>query len=241
MTPIETAFIILGVVAALGVAAFVVQTIENQRQRQRELLQGMRNEIRLAEQIYSAIPGILMSESLYRYFSQYLLRKWQQLLQMDNRSQWQQAAKESAQQFKEYTPSAHPEGSLTLTTSKAQAQTAHLAVRNLLRWLKQQEQSAKINKATVQELSSHANYCLQRLAIDNTLFEAMEYEAAKGPKVAIHQYSNALRLLERVDHRQLADRQMYEVRTHINSLQQIIDTEQPAAAHTEADSAQQGN
>ncbi|RVU32124.1 hypothetical protein [Neptunomonas marina] len=229
MTPAETGFVIIIVVITLAGAAFVVQSLENQRQQKRSALRALRADIRYAEQIRDGFPSELMSPQLAEFLSHYLTAQWRKLLTLDNSAAMQNAAKASVSQ-QPSPPTPYKAGSLTRLHDKDQALKAAAMSKELAAWLKNLANRNRQSTSTISELLKYCHYCVQQVAVDGLVFDALEYQAVKGPKPALHQFKNCLHTLERIDHRHFTDRQIYELRTYVTELEASLqDAKDPAS------------
>lgn len=228
MSSTQTALLIVAMVVALAATAFIVQTLESQRQQKRARMQALRREIRHSQTLLEALQGPFMSEELHRFIYQHQLYHWQQLSTLDTRAHQglvscQQAASQPPAPFH------YPEGSLTLLADRAATLRAYSAVQQLYQWLKSLSTGA--NSREIRSFVKHAKACHRQARIEGMLFDAIECEQARGAEVALPHYRSCLSALEKLDYREQLDRQIYELRRYIDQLETAST---PAAVTTPA-------
>lgn len=122
---------------------------------------------------------------------------------------------------------------MTLTRDLNETLMATGAIKQLAQWLNKTNQKPSADHQSINEMLRYTQECFQLLAVDKMAHEATECEQMRGAKVAIHQFRNCLTTLESFDHWQLADRQGYEIRTHIAQLEEKIALEEDQQASEE--------
>lgn len=233
MTSAETGMLIVAVIGALAGTAFVIQGLENQRQQKKAVTQAIRSEIRTVQELLDGLKGPFMTETLYRFLHQYMLLQWKRLLELD-RSPQAQNSLQACQQAMASPPATYdyPAGSLTLCSDRAAALKATSAIKLLAKWLNGLlKQSPQTNRKVIHEQLNYAKICYEKLKIEGMLFDAIECEQTRGSSVALHQYRSCLNALEKLDYRQQLDRQLYELRTHMDNI--AAPSDHPASAKLE--------
>ncbi len=231
MTSAETGMLIVAVIGALAGTAFVIQGLENQRQQKKAITQAIRSEIRTVQELLDGLKGPFMTESLYRFLHQYMLLQWKRLLELDHSPQAQNGL-QACQQAMASPPATYdyPAGSLTLCSDRAAALKSTSAIKLLAKWLNGLlKQSPQTNKKVIHEQLNYAKTCYEKLKIEGMLFDAIECEQTRGSSVALHQYRSCLNALEKLDYRQQLDRQLYELRTHMDYIAESANQPDPAA------------
>lgn len=213
-----TVIIIVIVTGILISVAIIIQNIENQRQQKRLRIKSIQNNIRNIEQLYATLPNRLIPEQLNHLVSQFLSSQWKRLLVLDNSSPLQKAAQKSLQKASSFSAdSSYPSGSLTLLSSKNEAQKTALTARELCQWLQTLKKSS-IPAQIISDLLTHLQYCHTQANIDCMIFDAIECEHTKGTRVSTHQYKNCLNSLNNMHYSQKYDRQVFELSSHIEAL-----------------------
>ncbi|WP_293267135.1 hypothetical protein [Neptunomonas sp.] len=218
MSSTGTAITIIIVVGVLISLAYIVQSIENQRQQKRARIQAIRNNIRNVERLYDTLPNRVIPEQLNHFISHHLHSQWKKILLLDNNSSFQKAAQQSLQNSSEFSvDNTYPSGSLTLLSDQREAQKTMTAAQELSQWLQMLKKSSPQSQ-TINDLLSHLQYCHAQASIDRMLFDAIECEQTKGAKVSIPQYKNCLNSLDNMHYSQKNDRQVFELNNHIEAL-----------------------
>jgi hypothetical protein len=230
MSPTEIALLILGVVIVLAIAAYVIQGIENQRRAKRLLLMQLKDNVRRAEHLLDNIPPELYIPELQKLLTAYLKRRWATILELDNSSANQERAAETQAKTEQVVePTPHPAGSMTLYKERDKARRARAILREQGQFVKELAAKKELAPNVAKHILTQVKVGYARASYDLEIMEAIDLETASGPVVAIHQFRNSFRNLEKLNKHQSLDRQLYEIRTHMAEMEAKIKFEEEKA------------
>jgi hypothetical protein len=224
MSPTGVALLILCVVALLAIAAYAVQIAENRRKALQLKLMQLHGKIRRAEHLLSNYPPLLQNPEITSFLVQYLIKRSETALQLEQTDSIQviyNAAQERAKAQPQ--PIAHPEGSVMLFKSPAEAQRARAVIKEFVKFIKEAEASNEISKNLSQPLLKEAKTAFERTEIDLQLAEAIEKESLNDGKHAFLAYKRCFIRLSELNKNHQLDRQMFEIRNRMNTLAAIIE------------------
>lgn len=224
MSPTYIALIILFGVALMAGIAFVIQDIENKKRERNLRLISLKTGIRRASHLFEAFPPILMSPEIRTLLCKFLEARWNAVVELDpsDMNKQQQSAFQAEAVL---LPDAisHPSGSLTVFSSQTDAAHALGIIKEFAQFISEIKTKGEINADTADNLTKDAKRTYARIEVDIDLMSASETELSRGPEVVIHQYRSCFSKLQNLNHNQVLDRQLYEIRTHLTTLAEQID------------------
>lgn len=224
MSPTYIALIILFGVALMAGIAFVIQDIENKKRERNLRLISLKTGIRRASHLLESYPPILMSSDIHNLLCQYLSARWTAIIELDpSEHNQQQHAKFQSEAATLPDAVAHPVGSMTVFKNQSDAVRAMAIVKEFAQFIAEIKGKGEINSDVADRLIKDAKQTYARIEVDIDLMGALETEQARGPEVVIHHYRSCFSKLQNLNHNQVLDRQLYEIRTHLNQLAESID------------------
>ncbi|MFW1678384.1 hypothetical protein ACFVYJ_11495 [Pontibacter sp. JAM-7] len=227
MSPLKIALLILlgvGIMAALGM---VIQDIEIRKRERKLKLMRLKNAIRRATHLLENLPQLLVTPGLRSMLKAYLVSRWDTVLQLEpspaNQEQKAQILNQ-LQSIPEATP--HPDGQMTIFTSHDEASRALAIVKELGQFIADIQQQGNISKEVADQLLLQAKRSYKRLEVDIDLIQAQESESHQGPEVVIHHYRNCYGKLQHLNQDHFLDRQLFEIRNHLEQLAAAIEISQ---------------
>lgn len=226
MTPTETGLLIVALVVVMAAVAFTVQTIENQRRERRMRLLILRDQIRRADHLLHTLPGHYITGEIRDLLVAYLQGRWNQVMALENNPENQKKLEETEALASQPLPVVeYPEGSMTLHRDRAHAQRTAALLRELYQFLMELKKSHVLPAVTAREVFTQVREAYTRTRIDVEIMEAMDVEQSRGAAPALPRYRTAVGKLQRLNLAQQLDRQIYELNTHIDKLQEIAQRE----------------
>ncbi|MBY4675437.1 hypothetical protein [Marinobacterium arenosum] len=222
MGPTETGLLILTGVAILAVVAFVAQNIENTKRERHLKLMRLRDNVRRADHLLSSFPALLLTFELKKLLARYLQQQWQAILELENSEENQRQLKRVVDIGNQKpAPIPHPEGSLTAFASPAEAAQAQSLLREQAQFINDIEKRGELPAQAARGYLVQVKRAYTRASIELEIWEAIEIERMTGSEASLPKLRGCFMKLERLNHDQSLDRQLYELRTHIAKLTQM--------------------
>lgn len=224
MSPTYIALIILFGVALMAGIAFVIQDIENKKRERNLRLISLKTGIRRASHLLESYPPLLMSTDIHTLLCKYLGARWSAIIELDpSENNQQQQAKFQSEAAALPDAVSHPAGSMTAFNNQTDAVRAMGIIKEFAQFIAEIKSKGEINGDLADKLTKSAKQTYARIEVDIDLMNAIEIEEVRGPDVVIHHYRNCFSKLQKLNHNQTLDRQLYEIRTHLSQLAESID------------------
>lgn len=219
MSPLKIALFILLGVGLMAVLGVLIQDHENRKRERKLKLMRLKNAIRRASHLLENLPQLLITPDLRAMLKAYLVSRWDAVLQLEP-SQINRDQKTAILQHLDALPEAvpHPEGQITLFQNRDESGRALAIVRELGQFIADIQQQGNLSKEVADRLMLQAKRSYKRLEVDVELLMALELEQHQGPEVVIHQYRNCYSKLQNLNHDHFLDRQLFEIRNHLEHL-----------------------
>ncbi|WP_027858447.1 hypothetical protein [Marinobacterium jannaschii] len=237
MGPTETGLLILLGIGLMAAIALFIQAQESRRRERSLLIMHLRTSIRRAEHLLDNTPAIFLTPEIRKLLLAYLESKVTQLIETNETSE----SKDKLSRIQELSalgpePTPHPAGSMTVFRDQPEAQQARALLRELAKFIDDVQKKGELNSSIASKLTDEVKRNYQRVNHDLELMAAIEAEETRGAKVAAHYYRHCYSNLQKLNINQILDRQLFEIRRHINELSEKIaqdaentDTDTPAS------------
>lgn len=241
MSPTYIALIILLGVGLMAGIGFVIQDLENKKKAKSLKLIGLKTAIRRSSHLFESFPPALITTEIRTLLCKYIEARWAAVVELepsDANKQQYSAFQAEAATLQE--PVSHPAGSVTVFSSQTEAARAMGIIKEFAQFLAELGNKGEINSDLAERMTKDAKRLYLRVEIDIDLMNAIETEAAQGAEVVIHQYRSCFSKLQHLNHNQILDRQLYEIRTHLTTLAEQIDQAHEAKKLAEAQEQDSG-
>ncbi len=226
MTPTETGLLIIAVVAVMAMIAFTIQNIETQRRERRMRLLMLKDQIRRADHLLRTLPEHYITPEIRDLLVHYLIQRWKLVLELENTGENQKCIQElEALRGKALPIVEHPAGSMTLHTDRNHAERTASLLRELFQFLGELKKQGAVRAADIDSTIYQVKEAYTRTRVDVEIMDAQETEQARGAGPALPRFRTVMLKLQGLNGTQQLDRQMYELGTHIDELETIVEQE----------------
>lgn len=226
MTPTETGLLIIAVVVVMAAIAFTIQSIENERRERRMRLLVLKDQVRRADHLLRTLPEHYITREIRDLLVQYLRQRWKLTLELERTEENRQGLQEIEELGSQSLPVVeHPSGSMTLHTDRNHAERTASLLRELFQFLSELKQQGGVRASDVEEVVHQVKEAYTRTRIDVEIMDAIETELARGAAPALPRFRTAMAKLQGFNSSQQLDKQVYEISTHIDELQEIVERE----------------
>lgn len=219
MGPTEVGLLIVAGVAIMAAFAYIAQSIENARRERQLKLMELRSEIRHAHHLLTSFPQLFLTTDIQQLLIRYLLHKSEVMLELEETPENQtQLDKVKAMHKTSIEPVLHPEGSLTAFPDMGSAAQAQGLLLEFLKFLMSAEKKGDISKSIREGFEKRARQAHKRIACELEIFEAIAIEGMNGGTTALPKLRNCFFKLDNLNRDHSMDRQLYELRTYVDTL-----------------------
>ncbi|SIP92448.1 hypothetical protein [Marinobacterium stanieri] len=226
MTPTETGLLIIAVVVVMAMIAFTIQNIETQRRERRMRLLLLKDQIRRADHLLRTLPEHYITREIRDLLVNYLVQRWKLTLELERSEENQKKLQELEGIRAQALPVVeHPPGSMTLHTDRNHAERTASLLRELFQFLSELKKQGTVRVSEAESVIYQVKEAYTRTRIDVEIMDAQETEQARGAGPALPRFRTILAKLQSLNNTQQLDRQLYELGTHIDELQAVVEQE----------------
>jgi len=226
MSPTETGLLIIAAIVVMAAIAFTIQSIENQRRERRMRLLVLKDQIRRADHLLRTLPEHYITREIRDLLAQYLRQRWKLTLELERSEENQQKLQEIEELGSQSLPVVeHPSGSMTLHADRNHAERTASLLRELFQFLSELKQQGLVRVSDAEEVIFQVKEAYTRTRIDVEIMDAIETEQARGAAPALPRFRTAMAKLQGLNNTQQLDKQLYEIGTHIDDLQDVVEKE----------------
>lgn len=226
MTPTETGLLIIAVVVVMAMIAFTIQNIETQRRERRMRLLLLKDQIRRADHLLRTLPEHYITREIRDLLLNYLVQRWKLTLELERTEENQKKLHElEAVRAQPLPVVEHPQGSMTLHADRNHAERTASLLRELFQFLSDLKKQGTVRVAEADSVIYQVKEAYTRTRLDVEIMDAQETEGARGAGPALPRFRTVLAKLQSLNKTQQLDRQLYEIGTHIDELQAIVEQE----------------
>jgi hypothetical protein len=230
MSPTQIGFLILGGIVVLAVTAYIVQTLETQRRQRQMRLLMLRDQIRRADHLLSALPAFYVTPDIRTVLIKYMERRWQQVMELDRNPAYAKEVERLTQLAGErFDPGQYPAGSLTFSQDRDAARRSRALLRELAQFLTDLQKQNLFSQSALVPMIRHIKQSYTRLTIELEIMDAQQTEEVAGPQVALHSYRSALTRLQGFNNAYQIDAQIFALARKVEECEQVAEKMRQAA------------
>ncbi len=214
--------LILVAVFALVVFAYIAQTMETARKERHRQMLLRRQRCNSINQLITSLPTTYLSESIYQFLLSYQLSQYQQMKQLEPDLRGINALITTTQERLNTPYESNPDDPSCSLASLLEAQNTRSNLKELVDFFISLNNEGGLDTRTTQQLIQQSKQLYRLAFIDIQMITARQYESSDNPKLALAQYDNALKKLERLNVNGAYNKRYKHLEGLVNTLREAV-------------------
>ncbi|UTA46559.1 hypothetical protein L1F30_10310 [Simiduia sp. 21SJ11W-1] len=197
MSAIYIVATIIGIIGAVICYLFITQSIEKKQKQRQRLIVALRNRAKIFRYILSGFPPNFLTRELTMLVQRCLTDVLKQLASLEPKEKGHVEELAMVAQQMQATQQRSNEGKRPALQSPQQVKDVKQHLQELYKFLMSLQKRGTIKRAEADDFGDQIKQLVLKISVDSYVLQAKQARQASKPKLAIHYFTLAKKLIER--------------------------------------------